>query len=451
MKIVYNPSIINNPQRIIIDMLFSNFLPGSFFSEDGLFIGLISRVSEFISSQTPWLGSVPIITEIVKCGLILSVAYAIYRLMMVFVSPVAHYLPGKINVGTGLVGEVVIGCLANKILLRQLSQYLCFALVIKLASHIGAESLESFLILVSRISLIVLSGMMAFTILDVVLETTGNKGAQFKFPVKSVVQLSKVVITLICFTIVVSLMVDKSPRYLLTSLGALSAILMLVFKDSILGLIAGIQLAANRIVSVGDRIQIGDTEGHVEDISLTIVKIRNFDNTITSLPCGELTNKAVKNWSSLHDTGRRIKRTINIDISSISFIDFNKAKEMLNTFPVSEIVSNDLLADYYFKRSNSSNSPITNIGLFRFFIESYLKSIDMIIQDDNLVVKLSQPTEMGVPIEIYCFTTKSEWIDFETIQSNMFDYLLCAIPIFGLRIFQSPSGSDIRSTAPFSQ
>ncbi|NCU17308.1 mechanosensitive ion channel family protein [Pallidibacillus pasinlerensis] len=274
-------------------------------------------------------------------------------------------------------------------------------------------------------------------------------------PIKGVIQIVKIVLAIIGIILIISILLNKSPFILLSGLGALSAVLMLVFKDSILGLVAGVQLSANDMVRVGDWITMPKhgADGDVIEISLHTVKVQNFDKTITTIPSYSLISDSFINWRGMQNSGgRRIKRPIYIDVNSIRFCD----DEMINKFRrinfLADYIDERLVEIQKFNethnidRSNPVNGrALTNIGVFRAYIKNYLLNHSGIHKGMTLMVRQLEPTERGLPIELYCFTNTTDWTEYETIQDDIFDHLFVVAPEFGLRIFQNPSGHDFRN------
>ncbi len=272
-------------------------------------------------------------------------------------------------------------------------------------------------------------------------------------PIRGYTQVIKIFVFIIGAIIIVSGLIGQSPLLLLSGLGALSAVLMLIFKDSILGLVAGVQLSANDMVRVGDWIEMPkyNADGDVIDISLNTVKVLNFDKTITMIPSYALISDSFRNWRGMRQAGgRRIKRAVYIDASSIGFC----SREMLGRF--SRI---QLLADYIENKEreitehNGRNGidkslevngrQLTNIGVFRVYVKNYLRQHALIHRDLTLLVRQLAPTEHGLPLEIYAFVQDTNWAVYESVQSDIFDHIFASAPTFGLRIFQSPTGHDL--------
>lgn len=252
-------------------------------------------------------------------------------------------------------------------------------------------------------------------------------------PYQGIAQLLKLLTFIVFSILIISTTLGKSPALLLSGLGALTAVLLLVFKDAILGFVASIQIAVNNMVNVGDWIEMPKygADGDVTEIALTTVKVRNWDNTITTIPTYALISDSFKNWRGMQQSGgRRIKRAINIDINTIRFIDATELKKLqqrqrLQTFFQQQNVTDLLEGD-----------DVTNIALFRFYVCWTLCQHPKINQHMTLMVRQLQPTEVGLPMEIYCFSADKNWINYEAIQADIFDKLFAILPVFDLAAFQ---------------
>ena len=271
-------------------------------------------------------------------------------------------------------------------------------------------------------------------------------------PVKGYIQVLKIIVIIIGIIVIISLLFDKSPIYLLGGLGAFSAVLLLIFKDPILGLAAGIQISANDMVRQGDWIvmQKAGADGEVRDISLTTVKVQNWDKSITMVPTYSLVSESFVNWRGMEESGgRRIKRSINIDMNSVKFCTPDMLRKFRNI---------GLLKDYidqtqkelieYNKQENIDETILvngrrqTNIGVFRAYLSEYLKRNPYVNSEMTMLVRQLQPGESGIPLEIYVFSKIQDWKPYEDIQSDIFDHILASVPEFELRVFQNPSGND---------
>lgn len=272
---------------------------------------------------------------------------------------------------------------------------------------------------------------------------------------KSYFQVVKLIINLFGLIIIISIFSGQSPFYLLSGVGALTAVLMLVFKDTILSFVSSIQINSNDLFKVGDWVEAPQfgADGDVVDIALHTVKIQNWDKTISIIPTHKLIDSSFKNWRGMSDSGgRRIKRSIYIDLNSIKFCD----DEMINEYKKIKILS-----DYINNKINDidthnksiidiNESPLngralTNIGTYRAYIKGYLKKNNNIHKDMTFLVRQLSPTDKGLPIEVYVFLNNTNWIEYEEIQSDIFDHLLGSISQFDLKIYQFPSGNDIAS------
>jgi miniconductance mechanosensitive channel len=281
-----------------------------------------------------------------------------------------------------------------------------------------------------------------------------NFRASKEIPIKGFIQISKIVLYFLSAVFIISILLNKTPLYLLSGIGALTAVLMLIFRDAILGFVAGIQLSANRMVANGDWIEMPNygADGDVLEVTLTTVKVQNWDKTVTTIPTYALISESFKNWRGMQESGgRRIKRAVNIDINSIRFCD----EEMLDRYGkiqyISEYISKTAAELESFnaqaKVDNASlanGRRMTNVGTFRAYVQAYLKNHPMINMEMTFLVRQLAPTEFGLPIEIYVFSKDQVWANYEAIQADIFDHILAVVPEFDLRVYQNPSGSDFR-------
>ena len=279
-----------------------------------------------------------------------------------------------------------------------------------------------------------------------------------KFPAKSLIQALKLILYFFGVIFILSIILDKSPLFFISGLGALTAVLLIVFKDPLLGLVAGVQVSANNLIQIGDWIEIPshNSNGVVKDLTLTTLKVENWDQTISSIPMQTLITDSFKNWRQMgQSAGRRIKRSILIDANSIDFID-SELLDGLNQIPllVEYLKEKDKeLAEY--NTSDSANSlnktniqrRLTNIGTFRAYCFEYLKNNPNVNSDLTLIVRQLEPTEGGIPLEIWTYSATTNWIAYESIQSDIFDHLYSVLHKFNLRVYQKPSGTDIASIA----
>ena len=248
---------------------------------------------------------------------------------------------------------------------------------------------------------------------------------------QGVFQMLKILIICIGIILITSIVIDKDPTNLLAGLGASAAVLMLVFKDSIMGLVAGVQLSANDMLRPGDWITMEKygADGNVLDVSLTTVKVQNWDNTITTVPPYALVSESFQNWRGMFDSGgRRIKRSIYIDMNSVAFCN-------------AELIANLKEAGLF----TGENEKPVNLTVFREWLEEWLKTHPKVNKGMITMVRQLQPTAHGLPLELYFFFNGTAWVDYEHLQSEVFEYVLATLPQFGLKAFQSPTGNDLKN------
>lgn len=274
-------------------------------------------------------------------------------------------------------------------------------------------------------------------------------------PVKTYVQVVKIIISIIAGIIIIALLLDKDPWGLLAGLGAFSAVVLLIFKDTILSFVASIQISNYDLVKVGDWIEVPSlgVDGDVMDMALHTIKVRNFDKTITTVPTNKLIEISFKNWRGMQETGgRRIKRAVSIDLSSIKFCD----TEMLNKFKKIQLISDYIenkkkeIEKYNDEESFDTSQLInerrlTNVGTFREYLKAYLRHRKDIDKGLTFLIRQLDPGSEGLPIEIYVFANTTDWVKYEDIQADIFDHILSVIPEFDLKVFQNPTGSDFKS------
>lgn len=282
--------------------------------------------------------------------------------------------------------------------------------------------------------MVVASIMLINTFLNTLYEISNEHEVLRNRPLKGVYQMISLLAIAVGIIIIVSILIDKDATRILAGLGASAAVLMLIFKDSLLGLVAGIQLTVNDMLHPGDWITMNKygANGYVTEVSLTTVKVQNFDKTITTIPAYALVSDSFQNWRGMHESGgRRIKRYINIDITTVHFC----SEEELRSLASKGLYSADKMED---------SDGVVNLYVFRRYALDYICSRKDINQDFMRMVRVLQPTSEGLPVEIYCFTNNTEWLVYESIQGAIFDHLIAMLPAFGLRAFQRPSGADLQ-------
>ncbi|CAK7087193.1 MAG: Miniconductance mechanosensitive channel YbdG [Citrobacter freundii] len=317
----------------------------------------------------------------------------------------------------------------------------------------GSEAAE-ILVNCAQLWIMMYALLSLFSLLDVILNLSQKLPAASQLPLKGIFQGIKLISAILVGILMISLLIGQSPAILISGLGAMAAVLMLVFKDPILGLVAGIQLSANDMLKLGDWLEMPKygADGAVIDIGLTTVKVRNWDNTITTIPTWSLVSDSFKNWSGMSASGgRRIKRSISIDATSIHFLDEDERQRLHKahllkpylTTRHQEISEWNLQLDA--PESVLNHRRMTNIGTFRAYLNEYLRHHPRIRKDMTLMVRQLAPDDHGLPIEIYAFTNTVVWLEYESIQADIFDHIFAVVEEFGLRIHQSPTGNDIRA------
>ena len=271
-------------------------------------------------------------------------------------------------------------------------------------------------------------------------------------PIKGYLQLIKLIIFIVCGLMILGTFLKKDVFTLLAGFGAMAAVLMLVFQNTILSLVASVQISSYDMVRIGDWIEMPslNADGDVIDMSLHTITVQNFDKTFTTIPTNKLVTDTFKNWRGMSQAGvRRIKRSLYIDQSSVHFMseaEQSKLKEFLLLDQYLDHKSTELVE---FNQKLSNTSPcnqrrLTNIGTFRAYVELYLNQRPNISKHQSLIVRQLQPTEKGLPLEIYAFSNQIAWKDYEAIQSDIFDHLIAILPEFGLKVYQAPSGYDMQ-------
>ncbi|MCH1919658.1 mechanosensitive ion channel family protein [Shewanella sp. A3A] len=322
---------------------------------------------------------------------------------------------------------------------------------VALSAHDVAQRLSDRLITVWLVIAVVRA---LYSALDAANEIADVKLISRRLPIKSFVQLFKLFLFFIAIIVSISIVSDQSPVYFLSGLGVATGLVMLVFRDTILGFVAGIQLAANRMVSPGDWIQMEKygADGAVEEVSLITVKVRNWDHTLTMIPAYALVSDAFKNWRGMSESGgRRIKRAVNIDINSIRFLTeadrprLSKINYLKDYLPKKTRELGESNAKVSDMDSLVNGRRLTNVGTFRAYLVEFLRHHEKVHQDMTLMVRQLAPTTEGLPLEIYIFTNDTRWVYYEEIQADIFDHVFAILPEFDLRAFQGPTGLDVRS------
>lgn len=388
----------------------------------------------------------------------------------------AVYLSGAIMAVILVILCIVINLITKKIILKLLTRYIGgtkykwdnimlnrqvfhrLALILPgVVVYNFAPVFQHYEVFIKRVTLTYIF-IVAILVLNAVLDSI-NEIYQFYpisrvRPMKGLIQVVKIVIYIVAGIIIVANMMGQSPLALLSGIGALTAVFSLVFKDSILGFVAGIQLTSNNMLRIGDWIEMEKygADGEVVEITLNTVKVQNFDHTIITIPAYALVSDSFKNWRGMTESGgRRIKRAIYIDTTSIGFC----TEEMLEKFKQIRYLREYMLKKeaeinkYNEEHGTENDLPIngmhlTNIGSFRIYISNYIENCPGIHKGMSRIVRQLPPGEFGLPLEIYAFTKYTDWVSYENLQADIFDHILSVAAEFGLRIFQNPTGQDLR-------
>jgi len=396
-------------------------------------------------------------------GMVESLVRGGLILLVLLLSWVAHRVTqGPINRSIEKFAHYTIqqwdDILVEKHIVKRILYFIPLILLYVLSSPIltGTSLLPLSQTLISFLFLI--AGMMFLdAMLNALLAIYGKSAIAKEISITPFVQVLKLGLYFVTGILLLSLLLQKTPLYFLSGLGALTAVLMFVFKDVLMGFVAGIQLIANKMVAPKDWIEIPKygADGDVLEITLTTVKVQNFDNTITTIPTYALINESFKNWRNMNlSGGRRIKRYVNIDLGSIKFCSSEMLEQFKRIQLISQYIQNrqeEILV--YNKKHQVDESTLvngrrlTNIGVFRSYVEAYLRQHPMIHKDMTFLIRQLSPSENGLPIEIYVFCKDTNWTAYEAIQADIFDHILAVVPEFDLRVFQEPSGSDFQKIA----
>ena len=311
------------------------------------------------------------------------------------------------------------------------------AVLMPLAFSHGHPTLD-LLLKVNLIYLIAIIAKLLCTFLSALYDLSSHQDRLKNHPIKGIYQMLKIVVICVALIIVVSILINKNPGYILTALGASAAVLMLVFKDTIMGLVAGVQLSANDMLRPGDWITMPKygADGDVEEVTLTTVKVRNWDKTITTIPPYALVSDSFQNWRGMQESGgRRVKRSVYIDMRSISFCSDEQMAEFERRGWLEGVEREDKF--------------VVNLHVFRNYLEEYLQHHPRVNSGMTIMVRQLQPTAQGLPLELYFFSDGTEWVPYEHLQSEIFEHVFAVMPTFGLRVFQSPMGIDFSGHEEF--
>ena len=402
---------------------------------------IINAVTDWFDKHQLWADIIPII-------FLLSISLVVYVVMKIYVRRAFKKLTKKTETK---IDDILIEAGLTRLL------YLIPLIIISSFSYLFGNISENYEEAVQRITIGLMSLIILLTIdaiLNAIIDIYNRRDSSERIPIKSHIQLIKIFIYVVGTIIIIGQLTGKSPLLILSGVGLFTAILLLVFRDSILSFIACIQITTNDLFKVGDWIEVPKygADGDVTDIALHTVKVQNWDKTITVIPTYKLIEESFKNWRGMTKSGgRRIKRAIYIDISTIKFCD----NEMLEHFKKMHLLKNsiqnklDEIEKDNKKLNLDSNDPVnsrhlTNIGTFRAYVKAYLKNHPKIHTELTFLIRQLSPGEHGLPIEIYVFTNDTRWSNYEEIQSDIFDHLFAVVKEFDLKVFQNPTGSDFK-------
>ncbi len=306
-----------------------------------------------------------------------------------------------------------------------------------------SESSELYILLKRLIEIYLILSVLRFinTFLRAIFDLADRRPEWQGRPIKGLMQTGQVIAGCIAAILIVSILINRSPAILLTGIGASAAVMMLIFKDSILGLVAGVQLSANNMLKVGDWISMPSrgVDGVVEEVALTIVKVRGWDNTLQMLPPYLLISESFDNWQAMRDSGgRRIKRSVNFDFTSIRFLSSEEESELRSKEPLAEVMKS-------VEGKSPEGAPLTNLDLFMRYMNRYLEQHPRVHRQKMILVRQLQPTQWGLPVEIYCFSSNVNWVPYETLQAELISRIAALAPLFGLRLYQYPLSQDLKA------
>jgi len=405
-----------------------------------------------IDELQTWLDAHTAIAQLVYLSTLLFVSFAVYWLtrgaLVVIVRRWAA--ASETRWDDALVGAGVFGRLAH----------LPPALVVYYGVQLVPDLHGSLALLIQRVAfsfLIAVATLATTAFLSAANDIYASKPENRTRPIKGYLQVLGIVLHLVAALLIVATLMDRSPLLFLSGIGAMTAVLLLVFRDTILSLVASVQLTTNDMIHVGDWIEMPKfgADGDVIDVALHTVTVQNFDKTITTIPTHALIAESFRNWRGMAQAGgRRIKRSIFIDLSTVRFLDDAELDDLGGLELLSDYIDakrREIAAHNERAASTSEREPnvrrLTNIGTFRAYAERYLRAHPGVHHGMTLLVRQLQPTDRGLPIELYCFANTTAWAAYESIQADIFDHVLAIVPRFGLRTFQSPTGADVAGLA----
>ena len=397
-----------------------------------------------------WVGN-EAAAEWITFGLFILAAVVAYLLVRGIVLPLAHRGAQR----SKFIWDDVI---MNRRLKHRLA-LLAPAALAYFGARRAAETLGTWGDFTGRVTaalLIAIGGMTVSALLRAFNDVYESKPVARDRPIEAYVQLGQIIVYLFTAVFVVAALMKESPWFFASGLGAMTAVLLLVFRDTILSFVASVRLVQQDLIDVGDWIEMPsmDADGDVIDVALHTVTVQNFDKTITSIPTSKLVSETFRNWRGMAESGRRrIKRAIHIDVSTVRFLTDEEIERFSAFEPLRDYMATKAreLTDHAAAHPVepgvwADRRRLTNIGTFRAYIYAYLRSVGTIdTETSSFLVRLLEPGPEGLPVEVYAFANTTDWATYERIQADIFDHLLAMVPEFGLRLFQAPSGADMRS------
>lgn len=380
---------------------------------------------------------------------------AIAAIVVIFVAWLSDLIAKKIliTIITKLVRKTKTNwddILLERKVFNKISHFAPAFIIYSSASLIDQESWANFVKNGAYVYMVILAITLIDTFLNAGNDIYNTTPASKTRPIKGYLQIVKIFFYTMGIISILAIFIGKDPITIIAGMGAFAAVLILVFKDTILGFVASIQLSANKMVNIGDWISMPSkgADGTVIDITLNTVKVQNWDKTISTIPTYALVSESFNNWKGMEESGgRRIKRHLNIDVKSIHFL----SEKEIDAFSKVRLIS-DYMKDKKEEIKNqnpngdipANQRRLTNIGTFRKYVEAYLQENPKIHKDMTFLVRQLQPSEKGLPLEIYVFSNDQAWANYEAIQADIFDHILAIVPEFNLRVFQNPTGDDFQ-------
>lgn len=394
-----------------------------------------------IATDYPWIGTAFWLTLLTAAALVVNfvVPVALVKLLHRVIERV-HFLQGPEVVRSGMIARLANAAPAIVI-------YAGIVMVPGLPAALATVVRN-----VANAVIILCMAMAIAAALDLFHTIWRRREGETGRSIKGYVQVATIIIYIIAALLMIAAVIDRSPLILLSGLGALTAVLILVFQDTLLSLVAAVQISSTDMLKVGDWIEVPaqDANGDVLEIALHTVKVQNFDKTITTVPIRSLVTQPFKNYRAMRETGgRRIKRSVHIDQSTIRYLTDEELHHLAQMKPLKDYIERKSreLAEWNAQlapaEAGVNRRRLTNIGTFRAYVESYLRAHPRLRLDLTMIVRQLEPGPEGLPIEVYAFTNTTVWADYEAIQSDIFDHLYGVLPEFGLSVFQNPSGRDL--------